>query len=147
LSRNISGHCMVMQSQQYGAVRVSNFAVEFAMEGYTTVSDANVFSYQEGGHTFYVLTFPTENVTWVYDLSTQQWHQRGWWNTQQGRYDAYRPSSHVFAFGKHLVGDRVTGVISEMSINFFTDADGAPLRRLRRAPYLVNEQQWVFVPE
>lgn len=40
------------------------------------ISDAVAMMYQENGHTFYEITFPAANATWVYDISTQEWSQR-----------------------------------------------------------------------
>jgi hypothetical protein len=46
------------------------------IQSYSTVSDAVGFSYQQSGHEFYVLTFPTADKTWCYDLATGLWHRR-----------------------------------------------------------------------
>ena len=67
LARNASGDNVVMS---YPGGRVSNHAVETAFAGFSTVSDAHAWTMQMRGHTFYVLTFPTEAATWVLDLST-----------------------------------------------------------------------------
>ena len=45
--------------------------------------------------------------------------------------------THMFIFGKHLVGDWRSGVIYDQSLAYATDA-GAPMRRLRAAPDLAN---------
>ncbi len=42
-----------------------------------TVSTCFAFAYESEGHQFYVLTFPTNGATYVYDLSEEAWHQRG----------------------------------------------------------------------
>jgi hypothetical protein len=54
-------------------------------------------------------------------------------------YDLWAPRCHVYAFGKHLVGDRTTGTIWQMDASFATDTDGNGIRRLRRAPALYHE--------
>ena len=56
--------------------RISTHAIEDAWRGYTLVSDAYTMSYSYEGHKFIVLTFPTANATWVYDISTNLWHER-----------------------------------------------------------------------
>ena len=50
--------------------RVSTHAIEGAWRDYGTVSDAFAFAHSFGGHKFVTVTFPTENATWVYDIST-----------------------------------------------------------------------------
>ena len=49
------------------AAVVSNHALEQALQSYSTISDAICFGYQDAGHQFYVMSFPTANKTWVFD--------------------------------------------------------------------------------
>lgn len=151
LSLNKEGHGMVLMANQYSPIRISNHAVEFAIQGYKDagfdITDAQSMVYQNQGHTFFVLTFLSANVTWVYDLSTNMWHKRLFWNSgpqEPAHYDAWRPLYHMFAFGKHVVGDRASGQIYNMSISNMYDADGAVIRRLRRAPHVFNERKHVY---
>jgi len=122
-------------------MRVSNHAVEFAWQGYSTIADAESYTYQDKGHIFWVIYFPTANKTWVYDVATQLWHERGFWNA--GSFTAHRSRWHVFVFGKHLVGDWNSGSIYEMS-DAFLDDFGNALRRVRRAPHISDESKWFF---
>jgi hypothetical protein len=59
--------------------------------------------------------------TWVYDVSEQLWHKRAIWNTDTAVWMPYVAGSHMFAFGKHLVGDRATDTIYELSSAFYDD--------------------------
>lgn len=147
LQANTQGDAMVLRSDGLSGVRISTHAVEFAIQGYTQVSDAVAMTYQDQGHEFYLLTFPSANVTWVYDSSTNTWHQRGFWNAPMNRFDAYRPLFHVQAFNEHLVGDRLTGTVYTMSNDVYTDVDGAGIRRLRACPHVVRDQRWVAYPQ
>ena len=56
--------------------RISTHAIERAISGYSKIDDAESYSYSENGHKFYVITFPSENVTWAYDVSTKMWARR-----------------------------------------------------------------------
>lgn len=123
--------------------RISTHAVETAMQSYSRVDDAIASTYQSQGHVFYLLHFPTAGATWVYDVATSMWHERGAWNAAAGSYAADLARFHCFAFGKHLVMDYSSGAVSEMSTDFATD-NGAPLRWLRAAPHLANEDHWLF---
>lgn len=137
------GNMVAWRANGYTPARVSNHAVELAWQGYSVNSDAIGYSYQDQGHSFWVIYFPTANKTWVYDVATNMWHERGYWNSINGIYTAHRSQNHVFSFNKHLVGDWQTGKIYEMSIDFYDD-DGNPLRWLRRAPQISQEQLWEF---
>jgi hypothetical protein len=137
------GNAVAWRAQGYTPARVSNHAVEFAWQGYSTVADAVGYPYQDQGHAFWVIRFPTANATWVYDTSTGLWHERGFWDTPSSSYWAHLSQNHVYAFGKHLVGNWNSGNVYEMSIDLYDD-DGAAIRRLRRCPHLSNEQRWMF---
>lgn len=126
--------------------RVSTHAVEFAWQCYSTIADARAYTYQEDGHTFWVIYFPAANTTWVYDVATDLWHQRGAWNATSGTYDADHSQSHMFIFGKHLVGDWASGNIYEQSTAIYTD-NGGILRGLRRSPTLNRDNKWFYFSE
>lgn len=137
------GKAQVMQAQGYSfPVTVSNRALDTAIQSYPVVSDAVGYPYEEDGHIFYVLTFPSAGVTWCYDLTTQQWHQRGTWVPAQGKYlsDTYGGQTHTYCFGKHWVGDSVSGNVYAQSNTTYTD-NGNVIRRLRSAPHMTDENK------
>jgi hypothetical protein len=132
----------------YQPVAISDLGVERAIAAIRAdvgVGDAEGWSYEKGGHVFYVLSFPAAGVTWVYDVTMQAWHQRLKWNTSAAAWEQYRPVFHAAAFDKNLVCDREGGTIYDLSDTTHTDVGGDAIRRLRRGPHLVNEQMRVFV--
>jgi len=147
--RNDQGSATAYRTNGFTFQRISTHAVETAWEKYAKISDAVAFAYQENGHSFWMITFPTAQVTWGYDVSTSKWHKRGAWNARTGMFQAALPICHTFAFGKHLVGDRSSGRTYQMSSpvqagggwNFVTD-NGAPIHRVRVAPHINVEHQW-----
>lgn len=142
VAQNKDGAGYVLRtSQGYGVVRVSTHQIDRQLKGLASLADAIAWTYLEEGHHFYVLTFPSDNVTWVYDALTNEWHQRGYWDPDQMAFSAYRPVCHAFAFGglgfgMHLVGDGQSGVVAKMSVDYGTDIDGSVIRRVRQAPML-----------
>lgn len=144
LAQTADGAGIVLQAAGYTPKRISTHAVEWAIQGYATISDAIGWTYQDQGHSFYVLTFPTAGTTWVFDAATALWHQRGFWNATTAQYDAWRPQSHSYAFGQHLVGDRATGAIYTMNALTATEADGSGIRRVRRAPHVSDAGEMLF---
>jgi len=143
LGRNKDGAGMVIKAQGSSPVRVSTDALEHLWRGYARRDDAIGYAYQEEGRTFYVLTFPTADATFVYDVSTGLWHERGRWSTARGEYGMDRSCCHCYAFGKHLVGDPEAGTIYEQSLAYHDDNLG-PLRRMRRAPHIRQDGKTVF---
>lgn len=134
LGQNEEGQGMVLRGKGYEALRVSTHAIENTLQGYTTLTDVQAFSYQENGHIFYVMNFPTADATWVYDEATGAWHQRAWMD-QDGYLHRDRLCSIVTAYGKRWGQDWETGALYEVGISIATD-NGAPILRLRSFPHL-----------
>lgn len=145
LSQNNRGQGMVMMMNGYAPQRISTHAVENDLVG-QTINDARAFTYQIEGHEMYVLIFPTANKTWVYDLSTQQWHKWLSWDTNNAVYNRHRSNCGAIFQGINLVGDYQNGAIYQISKNTYTD-NGSIIRRLRRAPHLVSDFQRMFHKE
>lgn len=141
LGGDTSGRIVAYRAQGFQPVRVSNHAVEQAWNAYDTVWDAFAYTYTDEGHPFWVISFQTANATWVYDVSTQMWHERSYWNGTS--YEKHRSRCYAFVFGKNLVGDHTNGKIYEMSTSFYDD-DGATIRRQRTAPHISVEESRTF---
>ncbi len=144
LAHNQNGQNQVVAASGYVPARISNHAMEWQISRYARVDDATAWVYEDQGHPFYVLNFPSAGATWVYDKSTQEWHQRGTWVPTNNAYDAWHPQCHTFAFGKHLVGDRNAPTIYRMDVTLGLDVDSRPIRRVRRAPSVQNELERLY---
>lgn len=144
LGANEQGFGVVWRASGYTPTRISHHAVEQAIHSYTTVTDAIGFAFSWKGHLFYVLTFPTEDTTWVYDASTNLWVEWLHWNPTTEAWTKWPARCHAYIFGKHLVGSATTGEVWELSDTTYTDADGSVIRRLRRAPHLLNDHRQMF---
>lgn len=135
------GQGIVRRAVGYTPTRISTHAVEVAIQGYSKITDAIGYGYQDQGHSFYVLYFPTANATWVYDVATQLWHQRGYGDEADS---AHRSMAHTMNFGMHLVCDPITGNLNQMSSSIYTDAGGQLIKRIRRAPHISTEQTRIY---
>jgi hypothetical protein len=132
---------MVMMSQGYQPTRISNYALETLIAGLGDVSSATAWTYQQAGHPFYALNLPGAETTWVYDLATQQWHERAYFSN--GAYSRHRAECHTLSFGEHVVGDYENGNIYALDQDQHTD-DGAPLVWMRRSPHLSADMTRLF---
>ncbi len=146
LGQDSLGNGIVWRANGYTPLRISTHAIEYALGTYATIADAICYAYQDQGHTFYVMNFPTAQKTWVYDSATQMWHERGFWNTQAGIFTQHRAGFHTFNFGIHLAGDPTTGAVYQQSIAILSDFGNA-IRRVRRAPHISSEQARIFHSE
>jgi hypothetical protein len=124
--------------------RISDFGVEEAIKTYSLFDQQNAeaFAWRDGGHIFYAISYPNAGRTWVFDMSTQMWHERLYYSN--GQYGRYRGRVYAYAFGKHLVGDYATGQIYQLDPLQYYDAppianptgQGVTLRRRRVAHYI-----------
>jgi hypothetical protein len=135
LGRNEQGQNIVVVTSQYTWDKISTPAIDYEIAQYPVVSDAIGYAYEEGGCLFYMLTFPTADVTWVFDFTNQFWHQRASYDPNAGVFHRHRSNCYMDFGDVRLVGDYQTGQIHQMSRAYFTDA-GAPLRCVRRTPHI-----------
>ena len=145
LGKSERGENIVIKTEQYSYVDISNRAVETAITSYPLVSDAIGFVYEEEGHLFYVLTFPTADKTWVYDHTSSEaagtpiWHERASFNATTGQF--HRDKANCFANYQNIrvVGDFQAQSGYQMSRQYYTDGDD-PLVAVRRAPYVWSKE-------
>ncbi len=139
LARNEQGENMVVCTNQYTWSRLSTHAVEHAISSYSTINDAIGYGYEEEGHVFYMLIFPTADSTWCFDFTDEFWHERASWDPHVGIYHRHRSNCFMNFANTRIVGDYQTGNLMQMSRAFYTD-NGAPLRALRRSPHVWQKQ-------
>jgi hypothetical protein len=133
LGQDRNGAGIVYMANGYAPQRVSNHAVEQAIQGYSSFTDAVAWSYQENGHQFYVLNFPTGNATWVFDIATNMWHERAYLSS--GSYTRILSGTYAFAYGLHLTGDYTNGNIYLQSSIVYSD-NGNAIKRTRISPHI-----------
>ena len=119
LGSDARGNGIVYRNQGYNGQRISTHAVEWQIQQYGVLSDAIGYSYQQDGHSFYVLTFPTAQATWVFDVATGLWHERAYWDGVQ--YRRHRSNCQANFAGKVIVGDWETGILYEVDPDVHTD--------------------------
>jgi len=119
LGTDARGQGIVYRANGYTGTRISTHAIEYAIAQYGNISDAIAYTYQQEGHAFYVLTFPSGDATWVYDVSTQAWHERaGWVN---GVFTRHRSNCQCNFVGNTIVGDFENGNIYKLSLDVYAD--------------------------
>jgi len=134
LSQNTEGYGQIFLNKGYIPERVSTHAVEYAINQLETISDAIGYSYQQEGHLFYVITFPSGDLTFVFDLTTSMfvgqlvWHQRASW--LNGQFHRHWGNCQAFFNNETLIGDFQSGNIFRMDMNAPLD-NGQQRRWLR----------------
>lgn len=119
LSSDNRGHGVVYKATGYNGTRVSTHAVEWQIQQYGDLSNALAYTYQQDGHSFYVLVFPDQNTTWVYDVATQAWHERCGFSN--GLFTRHQGNCHAFFNNLAVIGDYASGNLYSFDLNTYTD--------------------------
>ena len=146
LGQSELGTGVVLRQSGYQTTIVSNYALSYAIQQMTQISDAIGFTFMRDGHMFYGLTFPAGNQTWVYDVTlgspADGWHQEGFLDPN-GVLNRSRVVSMAWVNGLNLGQDWENGTLYEVSPDYYTadvdlgDGQGAlarPIPRIRTFP-------------
>ena len=137
LGADARGQGIIYRAQGYTGQRISTHAVETAIQAYANLSDAIGYTYQQEGHSFYVLTFPSANVTWVYDVATSMWHVRA--GFENGQFVRHRSNCQMAFNNEIVVGDYANGNIYAFDQTVYKDYD-QPQKWLRSFRALPTDQ-------
>ncbi len=133
------GEGIVYRANGFTPQRVSTEPIEIAIRAATDKSQIKAMTYQQDGHAFYILTGGGLETSLVYDLTTNEWHERAYMSN--GIYEEHLMGGVMFAFGKHLVGDRRNGYVYNMSHEFYSD-NGDEIGRERVFAHLSDENKF-----
>jgi hypothetical protein len=127
LGSDARGNGIVYRNQGYNAQRVSTHAIEWQIQQYKLVDDATAFTYQQDGHSFYVLTFPSANATWVFDVSTNAWHERAFW--KDGKFVKHGAGCQANFNNQIILGDNEKNYLFTLDLSLYKD--------------FTNQQRWL----
>jgi hypothetical protein len=65
----------IVRNEGYNYTKISIDALDYQISTYTTIANATSYYYTLEGQVFYVITFPTADKTWVYNITTGFWHE------------------------------------------------------------------------
>jgi hypothetical protein len=137
LGGDARGEGIVYRTNGYTGQRVSTHAIEWQIQQYGDISDAIGYTYQQDGHAFYVLIFPSAGATWVYDVATDNWHERAAW--VNGEYTRHRSNCQMAFNHEVIVGDYNDGRVYAFDLETYSD-DDQPQRWLRSWRALPQDQ-------
>lgn len=140
--RKLNGGEFIGPVMLSGAVptRIGTPAYNYRMSKWTDRANAFAYSYSEGGHTFVLFTSPGDNETFVYDTTTQMWHDRSSYTDNPYSINRHIGNSYVHFEGMHLIGDYQSGGIYRMSSDYLTEI-GKPIVWLRRTDHLFDDDE------
>lgn len=142
IGQDDSGANTIWMAEGYSPKKISTDAIDYYLGQYD-VSGATSYSYQERGHYFIVWNIPGAPTSIVYDVNTELFHERAFWNTNAGMYTRDRANFHMYVFGKHLVSDYENGNIYDQSLTYNSDSDSL-IRRERTFPYFTDDLEFLY---
>ena len=128
----------------YAAHKVSTPAIASLIAKLPRIDDAIGMTYKQQDHVFYLLTFPSGDLTICFDVNEQLWHTRSFLDAN-GVEHRHRANCMAQAYGKVLCGDFANGQLYSMDTNVYTDY-GNPIVRRRSFPHLLNDGNRVSYP-
>ena len=97
-------------------VRVSQHGVERKWRNYQRVDDAQCMRYTLDGHLAIAITFPTAGATWIFDCTTNEWHER-----ESYRFEMWDVSGIESVYDKIFVQRASTGEIGILDPETYTE--------------------------
>ena len=119
LGRSARGDVAAYMTNGYQAQSVTPPDLVYEWATYEYPENAIACTYAQGGHVFYVLTFPQASRTWVYDVTEQEWHERAAY--VNGEQQAHPVTMHVPFGGVNYVADSRGSVIGRYTLDTVTD--------------------------
>lgn len=135
LGQQLNGSIAVykmISDKGYIPEKISTREIDYLLSTFTTYNDALGYTYMQSGHEFYILAFPTEGVTLVYDLTTETWHERQ--STINGSQTRHLSNCSAFCYGLSLVGAFNSGTIYYFDEDVYTDNTQSIYRELVSPP-------------
>ena len=145
LGSNPQGGNVVWQANAFTPTRLTTHAEEFLIGQIGYTQDATGYCYQQEGHFFYVVNFPSGARTHCYDQTTKLWHRRAHWNKNTGRFESHLVLfAASFGTGSVYGLDRRNGNIYTFNLDNYSD-NGDPIRRVRTMMHTHKDQKWLYV--
>jgi len=112
------------------------------IEGFTSVTDCLGDSIIVGGRPYLIFSFPSEGKTLVYDWTSKQWYEWGYWNSGTATYGQFRGGCFCFSpyWNMTLAGDRANGKVYKFSSTTYTD-DGNTMRSMIRTAHYNHDTE------
>ncbi len=134
---------VVYKGQGFRIERISTHAIEHAINTYPIFSDAYSYTYEEEGHSFLVITFPSGNTTWVYDASVPD-PFKAWSQRRTGLTGRHLGMAFAHLGKDHYLGDYRSGKIHRSSLNLLTD-NGETIYRTATSPMISANRKRIFM--
>ena len=125
LAKNSMGQVSVAVLAGYVPRIISNPDLDHIINSYSVVTDATAFSYMLGGHPMYVLNFPSEGASWLYDALTNHWSP-----LKAQDIERHRAEIGTSYLAKTVVSDYENGKLFKINPKTYSDNGATIVREL-----------------
>lgn len=122
------GHIIMVSGTQ--AIPVSDSALDYELNSYSTVADGSGFVYQDWGIIFYRLNFTVANKTWVFNVSQSTPDDLRWHNEEMLDGSRHVAQTHFYLNETHYFGSYNSGKCYQISNTTYSN-DGEAIKRER----------------
>ena len=111
---------------------ISTRGIDYQIAQYAVKDDAIAMTASIEGNSFYILTFPTEGVTWCFNVVTGGWNKLASYpEPYSGR---WRGNCSAFFNGQNYIGDYQNGKIYKLDFETYQDNSNTIIRKRITAP-------------
>ena len=142
-SSDIGNNGVYVMTGNTTAKRVSTPEIEREISKMPTVKDATAQMWQDNQHIFYVITFPSADISYCYDLSEDSWSNRCSLDSTNAQREWRYNFATMNVDGK--IWQAFDGGVAEQTDRNWTEHDGNPILRLRRGGIIHADYQHFYV--
>ncbi|MCF6327590.1 MAG: packaged DNA stabilization protein gp10 [Devosiaceae bacterium] len=139
LASNDEGDTFVVHAAGLTTTPISTSEIDWQISRIDFKADAIGAIYRQSGRTFYILTFPSADKTFCFDLTPdgRDWHERKSYGI--GR---WRVSGIGYLGNQVICGDYQNANFYNLDFNEYRD-DGNIIERIRIAPVIHKSRKWM----
>ncbi|VAX07951.1 hypothetical protein MNBD_ALPHA03-1275 [hydrothermal vent metagenome] len=135
LASNEEGDRMVVKAMGFGITILSDDDLNWQINKLPVTNDAIGSLYRHKGQTWYQLTFPSADITYILNVDKGGWYQR-----KSANIGRFRVSGIGFLDGKVICGDYTSGRMYQLDYDSITE-DGNTIERRRTAQVMQVDQR------
>ena len=142
LGTTIHGGLSVYRSEGYNAERISTHGIEYQLNK-IDCSDAIGWTTEFEGHKWYVLTMKGSDVSFVWDETSQSWHEAASRVAATDKQTIWDPIYATSVGKETYVGSALANRILRLDLDTYAEWDGRPIKRVRSGPIVWDDLKMV----
>lgn len=144
LSRTNQGEIRIAKAVGMQHQIISSNSLDWQISQFNDVSDAIAWVEQDGDRTLYVITFPSADKTYCYDVMLPK--EIGWFEKKSFGIGRWRASGYGAIGNKRIIGDYLGATFYTLDFDTF-DENGETLERIRQAQIIHSNKKEISINE